>query len=343
MDKLQPIIKQRFWILLGLSLILAFFAFFKDQSAIVAATTQREEALKATLGAIPTGKEANQTYVDGLGKINTAYKSKIDQAVDELFASQQARMTWPDKIAKEIPRDAKGVPLYRDKDKPLGTVATRTYAKIYKDLIEEVWKKAEPVVERYIPPQAMTGGVGGVGRQNELLRGITSGTMKPRGNPKTNKFLRGQTIMYGHPGQPPANWAQKVYIDRQALPQKVLQANAIPSAEQVWDCQEDIWFTDLIFEAVRKLNKDADNVLTSPLKVISKIELHGGAGAGASAAPSGGMPGEEGAGGMDAEAMGMGMDRALSAMGGAMGGAAGAGGVAAPPPTEFSPVEVFGP
>jgi hypothetical protein len=343
MDKLQPIIKQRFWILLGLSLILAFFAFFKNQSAIVAATTQREEALKATLAAVPSGSEANQVYVDGLTKINTDYKAKIDQAVDELFASQQARMTWPEQIAKELPRDPKGIPLYRDKEKPLGTVATRTYAKIYKDLIEEVWKRAEPVVEKYIPATSTPGGIGGPGRTNELLRGIQSGTMRPRGNPRTNKFLRGQTIMYDHPGQPRVTWAQKVYIDRQAIPQKVLPPNAIPSAEQVWDCQEDIWFTDLILEAVRKVNKDADNVLTSPLKVISKIELHGGAGAGATAAAAG-MEGMEGAeAGADAGAMGMGMGSGSLGGSGMGEGALGAGGAAAPPPTEFDPAEVFGP
>jgi hypothetical protein len=345
MDKLQPIIKQRFWILLGLSLILAFFAFFKNQSAIVAATTAREEALKQVLSGIPTGSEANKTYAEGLSKINTSYKGKIEDTVDELFASQQSRMVWPEQIAKELPRDPKGIPLYRDKDKPLGTVATRTYARIYSGLIEDLWKKAEPVVERYVPPTTNPGMVGGINNRNaELFRGLQAGTV--RRNPKTAKLLKGQTILYGHPGQPALTWKQKVYIDRQAVPQKVLASNAIPSAETVWDCQEDIWFTELIFEAVRKMNKDADDVLTSPLKLISKIELRGGAGAGAAAAADGMMAGMEGEmSGMEGEtgmgmSAGMGMGTGMGAMGGMGTGAPGA--MIPPPPTEFDPTEVFG-
>ena len=35
-------------------------------------------------------------------------------------------MTWPEAIAKELPRDPKGIPLYRDKEKVLSTVAAMT-------------------------------------------------------------------------------------------------------------------------------------------------------------------------------------------------------------------------
>lgn len=333
MDKLQPIIKQRFWILLGLCVILALFGFFKSQSAIVAATTTREEALKQTLAGVPTGNEANTKYVEQLTAINIAYDAKIKAAIDDLFAGQQSRMTWPEAIAKDIPRDPKGVPLYRDKEKVLGTVATRTYSTIYKGLIEELWKKAEPVVEQPLPNVA-TPGVVGPGRSAEMMRGIRTGTLRPRGNAKTRQYLTGQTILYDHPGFPKSTWTQKCYIDRQAVPQKVLLQ--IPSPEQVWDCQEDIWFTELIFEAVRKANKDAEEARVSPVRVISKIELRGGAGPGAVADPMM-MEGMEGMEGMEMDAMGMGM--AMGGMG--LGGAPGA--MLPPPPTPFDPAEVFGP
>ncbi len=338
MDKLQPIIKQRFWILLGLCLILALFGFFKNQSEIVAATTAREEALKQTLSGIPAGTEPNSHYVEQLKAINQAYDAKINAAIDELFASQQSRMTWPPQIARDIPRDPKGVPLYRDKEKKLSTVATRTYSTIYKNLIEEVWKKAEPVVEREVPNVAAPGGVGPNRSSSDMLRGINQGVLRPRGNQRTSKFLTGQTILYGHQGHPPLTWAQKCYIDRQAVPQKVLAQ--IPSPDQVWDCQEDIWFTELLFDAVRKVNKDAENVLSSPVRVISKVELRGGIGVSAGGGDGmmdGMMDGMEGMDGMDGMAMG-GMN-----MGGMNMGMAGPGGMLPPPPTEFDPAEVFGP
>jgi len=335
MDKLQPIIKQRFWILLGLCLILALFGFFRAQSQIVAATKSREEQLKAALSAIPSGAEPNTTYSEGLKVINDAYEKKIKAAIDDLFASQMARMTWPEKIAKEIPKDPKGVPYYRSKDHVLSTIATRNYSEIYKDLIEELWKKAEPVVEREVPNVAAPGVIGGPNRNAELYKGYTSGALRVRG-PK-NRLLKGQTILYGHQGQPPVTWQQKVYIDRQAVPQKVL--DRIPSADQVWDCQEDIWFTELLFEAVRKTNKDAENALTSPVRMISKIELRGGAGAGAAPAGDMGMGGEMA--GMEGE---MGMSSGMSmGMGGAGMGVAGAGAMLPPPPTAFDPADVFGP
>ncbi|HVJ84943.1 MAG TPA: hypothetical protein VM452_04815 [Caulifigura sp.] len=329
MDKLQPIIKQRFWILLGLCLILALFGFFKSQSEIVAATKTREDAIKATLAAIPSGTEPNPTYAEGLKQINDAYGAKIKAAIDDLFAGQQSRMTWPDKIAKEIPRDPKGVPYYRHKEKVLNTIATRTYSTVYSDLIEELWKKAEPVVEKAAPVNAAPVGIG-PNRSAELLRGINSGLLKPRGK-QQNLRLKGQTILYGQPGFPPVTWQTKVYVDRQAMPQKVLPS--IPSADQVWDCQEDIWFTELLLEAVRKANKEAENVLSSPVRCISRIELLGGAGAGA--APEVDPSMMEGGMGEDGMSMGSGM-----AMGGV--GAAGIAGMLAPPMTAFDPKEVFG-
>ncbi len=198
MDKLQPLIRQRFWILLGLCLILALFGFFKSQSTIVAATTAREEALKQVLSSIPTGNEANTDYVAKLGEINKGYKSKIDGAVEELFAGQQSRMTWPPQVIKEIPRTTRGSSSIRA---PLNTITTRTYSTIYKDLIEDLWKKAEPVCEDAITNTATPGvaGVNPAANQAELLRAIRSGAIRPRGNKKTRQFLQGQTILYGQP------------------------------------------------------------------------------------------------------------------------------------------------
>jgi hypothetical protein len=339
MDKLQPIIKQRFWILLGLCLILALFGFFKNQSAIVAATTTREEALKKALESIPLGTEPNANYVAKLKEINTTYGAKIEGAVTDLYAAQQGLMKWPPQLESEIPKNPKGVIIYRA---PLNTVTTVTYNKIYKNLIEEVWKKAEPVVERYLPQTDNPATAGLNSRDSAgLYRGVTGGLVRPRGNAKTRKLLTGQTILYDHPGHPVRTWKQKLYVDRQAIPQKVLPQ--IPSPEMVWDCQEDIWFTELIFDAIRKANREAEDALTSPVRVLSKIELRGGAGANAAAAE--GDPAMMGMDGMDSS-MDPGMMAPDAAMGMSMGmgqpGMGGPPGLLTPPPTAFDPSEVFG-
>ncbi|MDB4733583.1 hypothetical protein OAF42_03980 [Planctomicrobium sp.] len=71
MDKLQPIIKNRFWILAGLVVPLAMYGFFSANSKLKAATTARETELKGVLSNIPGGtNDPNEEYAAGLQKIN---------------------------------------------------------------------------------------------------------------------------------------------------------------------------------------------------------------------------------------------------------------------------------
>lgn len=104
MDKLEPIIKNRFWILAGLLLPIAMYGFFSANSKLKAATQSREDALEKILKEIPGGTEdPNEKYSNGLAKINDVYKANVDRSILSIWNIQQKRMTWPTEVKSYVP------------------------------------------------------------------------------------------------------------------------------------------------------------------------------------------------------------------------------------------------
>jgi hypothetical protein len=299
MDKLEPVIRQKFWILLVLCLGLAMFGFFKGQSAVVAATEAREKVLKEKLSGISKGQSPNEDYQKSLEFINQEYDKQIGAAVKELFDLQQSRMVWPEKVASEIPKE------HRSAD-PIATATRIKYQKDYDRIITELWKKVEPVVPKTVP-------------------GTIGGRLAVAGNP-ADAHLR-----------EPVTWTQKVYCDRDAIPQKFLPQ--LPESDALWDAQEDVWFVELLFEAIRNVNRNADSPLNAVVRKINLLELKGGSGDTSMAAA-------ESAAGSDGEGMsGLSSMResyaSRAAQGGDMEGFGGGGG-AYTAKVDFDPAEEFG-
>ncbi len=149
MDKLQPIIKNRFWILAGLLLPMAMYGFFSANSKLKAATETREDKLKSVLSAIPGGtNDPNEKYSNGLSKINKAYEANVDQSIKGIWKNQQERMTWPPVVNNYVP------PKFSDEFNYRGVVA---YQEVYERLMRDLQERVEPVM----PLEKSTGGVSG--------------------------------------------------------------------------------------------------------------------------------------------------------------------------------------
>lgn len=137
MDKLEPIIRYRFWIILGLAIPLALAGYYSASGGIKDETTKREEALTQVLNGVSKGDEPNDTYSDGLSVINADLKKRNAVAVQELWEMQTARMTWPPQIQPYIPHEYRG---------EIPDNSRYGYREAYRHAIARLWKSVQPYV-----------------------------------------------------------------------------------------------------------------------------------------------------------------------------------------------------
>lgn len=277
MDKLQPLIRHRFWILAGLVVPLVMYGYYSANGQLKAATAAREEKLKSTLNGISSGIAPNEDYIKNLTVFNEFLEASVDDAIVQLWQNQQKRMTWPPLVANKVPKDFLG-PF--DQQVPL----------IYKGAYEEVFRKLQERVQPVRPLDPMA------------------------------RFDRNKPI------QP----NQKVVLMAN-LPQVTF--GQFVTSEETWDAQIDVWMTELLLDAIVKMNEGKDSATEAVIRRLDVLQLMGGDGTPKTS--------DSGSSGMEGDMMG-GMGMEASAMGMGMGGG-GQGAANIPTKVDFDPAEEFGP
>ena len=141
MDKLEPILKNHFWILLVPLFSMNLWGYFSANGALKAATSTREGELKSVLSGIPEGaSKPNEGYSKELKKRNEVLEKFVDEELLDLWNRQKRRMVWPAKVAADIPKHYRGPGLDNIE------VVRFTYQKLYPELIREVHESVEPFV-----------------------------------------------------------------------------------------------------------------------------------------------------------------------------------------------------
>lgn len=143
MDKLQPIIKNHFWILAGLLVPIGMYAFFSANSSLNAATEEREKKLEDVLRNIPGGaNDPNEKYAEGLSSINDAYKQAVEKSIIDIWYDQKEEMTWPAVVQRHVPEKFMGEFEYA------GVVA---YQAAYEQVMKDLQARVEPVMPLTTP------------------------------------------------------------------------------------------------------------------------------------------------------------------------------------------------
>lgn len=136
MEKLEPVLKQKFWILLGVAILMTFIGWWMATSSMAALTTSRTTEIDNSFKSVPSGEIPNKTWAQRLSVVNTEQEKSIKAAQLAMWKRQQARMTWPDGIEPvngywgRIPNDMRE--LFRDS---------------YLDEVMQVWKTLNPMIE----------------------------------------------------------------------------------------------------------------------------------------------------------------------------------------------------
>lgn len=276
MDKLEPILKHHFWILLVPLLSMNLWGYFSANGALKAATSTRQTTLDGVKSKVPAGtNDPNEQYAAELGKQNEDLEKFVQEELQQLWARQQARMTWPQAVAADIPKG------YRS-DIADNLVRFAYQNVYYQDVIKPLHDSVEPMT---------------------MSKDLT--------------------------------YVPKVDFPIHLIPQMKV-GNFTITSTQMWDAQEDVWVTQLILDAIRQMNKDADSTSSAVIRRVISYRLLGGDGtpvAGGGAA--GGAMGSS-SGGEDSPMM-------MMPTGEGYGGGGGAGaGAKVQTSVRFSPSEEFG-
>jgi hypothetical protein len=141
MDKLQPLIKHRYWICFALSVVFVVVGWWMASGAIAIEIEDRmkkvdESFTKATQGAT----KPNKTWVDAAKKENEADTLSYDRASKQLLQRQKNARKWPDALVNSM----KGISYRQDlKD----TTTRARWASIYRDQIEQLLQIVKPFKE----------------------------------------------------------------------------------------------------------------------------------------------------------------------------------------------------
>lgn len=143
MDKLKPILAQKFWILFGLVLILPMVGYFMTKGVLATDIETRWKKLTDTFSGIPPGTGVpNESWSKALNDTTAKQKVHNIRANQELWAKQHERMSWPNDIAP-IMAKAKYFEDLTEEQKGLQVIFK--YPLSYRAQIRNLWEIVDPL------------------------------------------------------------------------------------------------------------------------------------------------------------------------------------------------------
>ncbi len=102
MERLEPVLKQKFWILLGIGILMTIAGWWMATGTMAATITTRRTEIKAAedkVKNVSTGDIPNDEWSASLGTVNGQQDLAVKSASRILWERQRARMTWPETVA----------------------------------------------------------------------------------------------------------------------------------------------------------------------------------------------------------------------------------------------------
>ncbi|TXI10079.1 MAG: hypothetical protein E6Q76_04665 [Rhizobium sp.] len=139
MERLAPIIKQKFWILLGVGIVMTFTGWWLATGTLAATVKTRVEKVNSAFGKVPSGEIPNNDWSTKLAARNTEQERAVRNTALQLWERQVSRMTWPSNIAA-FTRNLS----YRGE---IPLAARENYRLDYGFDVRRVWESVHPFIQ----------------------------------------------------------------------------------------------------------------------------------------------------------------------------------------------------
>ena len=143
MDKLKPILAQKFWILFSVALIMPPVGYFMTKGKLAAEISDRKTKLESAFTGIPAGTGVpNDSWSKALNDINEKQRLHNRRANQELWAKQHERMFWP----KDITPIMAKVEYFKDlTEEQKGGQVLYKYPLSYQSQLRALWEIVDPL------------------------------------------------------------------------------------------------------------------------------------------------------------------------------------------------------
>ena len=124
MEKLQPLITHRFWVLFGLALLVPLVSWFLYNGSMQEQIQGREDTLKSEVSKAGQGAKApNQSWIAGAKKLNELHRAAYDRSAQKLWLDQQnhrpsIRLFAKESLVLQPSRPRRIVSLLRGNNRP---------------------------------------------------------------------------------------------------------------------------------------------------------------------------------------------------------------------------------
>ncbi len=143
MDKLKPILAQKFWIFFGIVLIMPLAGYFMTKGDLAAQIETRTGKLKTVYDQIPKGTDsANELWVKAIADFNEQQKLHNRMANKLLWEVQAAKIRFPAEIADVMKQAEYFKPLLPEKG---GRSVPFKYQMNYTREIRRLWEIVDPL------------------------------------------------------------------------------------------------------------------------------------------------------------------------------------------------------
>ncbi|MCH7686705.1 MAG: hypothetical protein IH899_08505, partial [Planctomycetes bacterium] len=140
MDKLQPLIVHRFWIITSLSLILSLVGWSVGTGTLEQRFVEKEGTIKGAFSSLePLGSTTpNDGWIKGLELANMKEQAALDRSAKTLSEKQQPLMYWPRDIHEQMKQ-------YPYMSKKIDIKLRRKYREVsYGYELERLWRSLDP-------------------------------------------------------------------------------------------------------------------------------------------------------------------------------------------------------
>ncbi len=100
MERLEPVLKQKFWILLGIGIVMTIVGWWMATGTMAATITTRTTDIENAQKKVPSGEIPNNVWSEGLAAVNVQQDLAVKSASRILWERQRARMTWPETVTE---------------------------------------------------------------------------------------------------------------------------------------------------------------------------------------------------------------------------------------------------
>jgi hypothetical protein len=138
MEKLEPILKQKYWICFGLALIFVLAGWWNASGDLATKTDLRKKSVEDSFTSAGQGKtDPNESWVAGGKKENEFDAAAYKTASLQLWKRQQAAREWPGLIRSEMQK-------IKYFDEVTSKETRERWVSIYQNQIEDLLKIVQP-------------------------------------------------------------------------------------------------------------------------------------------------------------------------------------------------------